>query len=173
MQLLGDGTFQSTFFAEKLLHFFLAKPIPNTIRLCMNQLTVKWINTTRRKNALYKWDVASLRAKVDKYNYDCSKSLGEKVIVIQLTALLLQVAILNRCQNFKSSITENLLTQDEINMFKEINRYKTSEEITLKYSQKHVKILEHSFNIFANIKEKMYKLNPLIFISLPEFSFGC
>ena len=110
--------------------------------------------------------MASLRAKVDKY----SKSLGEKVIVIQLTALLrdpLQVAILNRCQNFKSSITENLLTQDEINMFKEINRYKTSKEITLKYSQKHVKILEHSFNICAKINEKMYKLNPLIFISLP------
>ena len=50
---------------------------------------------------------------------------------------------------------------------------KTGKVIALEYTENDDRKLEHSFNLFVTLNINTNKLNPLHYISLPEYSFDC
>ena len=77
-------------------------------------------------------------------------------------------------QDFRSTLTTELPTQDEVDEFNNSNsKKKTGNEITLEYMENYIFILGHSFNLFVKLNMNTYKLNPLRYISLPSYSFDC
>ena len=76
-------------------------------------------------------------------------------------------------QDFRSSLTTKLPTQDEVDDFNNSNINKTGKELTLKYMEIDIFILGHCFNLFDRLNMNTYKLNPLHYISLPSYSFDC
>ena len=74
-------------------------------------------------------------------------------------------------QDFRSSLTTKLLTQDEVYDFYNSNSKKTGKELTLEYMENDIFILGHCFNLFVMLNMNTYKLNPLHYISLPGYSF--
>ena len=76
-------------------------------------------------------------------------------------------------EDFRSSLTNKLPTQAEVDNFNNSNSMKTGKELTLEYMENDVRILEHCFNLFVKINIDIYKLNPLHYISLPGYSFDC
>ena len=76
-------------------------------------------------------------------------------------------------QNFRSSLTTKLPTQDEDD-FNNSNSNKTGEELTLEYMEDIIFVFGHvCFNLFVKLNMNTYKLNPLHYISLPSYSFDC
>ena len=53
------------------------------------------------------------------------------------------------------------------------NSLKTGKEITLGFMENDVRNLEHFFNLFVKLNVDTYKLNHLLEISLPGYSFDC
>ena len=76
-------------------------------------------------------------------------------------------------ENFRSSLTAKLPTQADVDNFNNSNSMKTGKELTLEYTENDVRILEHCFNLFVKLNIVLYKLNPLLYISLSVFSFDC
>ena len=76
-------------------------------------------------------------------------------------------------QDFRSSLTTKLPTQDEVDDFNNSNSNKTVKELTLEYMENDIFILGHCFNLFVNLNMNTYKLNPLHYISPPSYSFDC
>ena len=76
-------------------------------------------------------------------------------------------------QDFRSSLTTKLTTQDEVDDFNISNSNKTGNELTLEYLKNDIFTLGHCFNLFVKLNMNTYKLNPLYYISLPSFSFDC
>ena len=54
-------------------------------------------------------------------------------------------------QDFGSSLTTKLPTQDEVNDFNNSNSNKTGKELTLEYMENDIFILGHSFNLFVKL----------------------
>ena len=76
-------------------------------------------------------------------------------------------------QDFRSSLTTKLPTQDEVDVFNNSNSNKTGEELSLEYMENGIFILGNCFNLFVKLNMNTYKLNPLYYISLPSYSFFC
>ena len=76
-------------------------------------------------------------------------------------------------QDFRSSLTTKLPTQDEVEDFNNSNSKKTGKELTLENIENDIFILVHRFNLFVKLNMNTYKLNPLRYISLPSYSFDC
>ena len=76
-------------------------------------------------------------------------------------------------QDFRSSLTTKLPTQDEVDDFNNSNSNKTGKELTLEYMENDIFILGHCFNLFVKLNMNTYKLNPLHYVSLPSYSFDC
>ena len=76
-------------------------------------------------------------------------------------------------QDFRSSLTTKLLTQDEVDDFNNSNSNKEGKELTLEYMESDIFILGHCFNLFVKLNMNTYKLNPLYYFSLPSYSFDC
>ena len=64
-------------------------------------------------------------------------------------------------QDFRSSLTTKLLTQDEVDDFKNSNSIKTGKELTLEYIEIDIFILGNCFNLFVKLNTNTYKPNPL------------
>ena len=64
-------------------------------------------------------------------------------------------------QDFRSSLTAKLPSQDEVDDFNNSNGYKTGKELTLEYMENDIFILGHCFNLFVKLHMNKYKLNPL------------
>ena len=76
-------------------------------------------------------------------------------------------------QDFRSSLTTKLPTQDEVDDFNNSNSKKPGKELTLEFMENDIFILGHCFNLFVKLNMNTYKLNPLHYISLPSYSFDC
>ena len=76
-------------------------------------------------------------------------------------------------QDFRSSLTTKLPTQDEVDNFNNSNSNKTGKKFTLEYMENDTFILGHCFNLFVKLNMNTYKLNPLHYISLPSYWFDC
>ena len=76
-------------------------------------------------------------------------------------------------QDFRSSLTNKLLPQSEVDEFNRSYSMKTDKELTLEYKEKDVSILERCFNLFVKFNIDIYILNLRHYISLPGFSFDC
>ena len=76
-------------------------------------------------------------------------------------------------EDFRSSLTNKLPNQVEVDKFNNSNSMKTGKKLTLVYMENDVRILEHCFNLFVKIDIDIYKLIPLHYISLPGCSFDC
>ena len=76
-------------------------------------------------------------------------------------------------QEFRSSLTTKLPSQDEVDDFNNSNSNKTSKELALEYMENDILILGYCFNLFVKLNLNTYKLNPLHYISLPRYSFDC
>ena len=73
-------------------------------------------------------------------------------------------------QDFRSSQTTKLPTQDEVDDFNNCNSNKTGKELTLEYMENDIFILGHCVNLFVKLNMNTYKLSPLHYISLPSYS---
>ena len=76
-------------------------------------------------------------------------------------------------QDFRSSLTTKLPTQDEVDDFNISNSNKTGKELTLEYMENDIFILGHCFSLFVKLNMNTYNLNPLHYISLPSYSLDC
>ena len=76
-------------------------------------------------------------------------------------------------QDFRSSLTIKLPTQDEVDDLNNSNNNKTGKELTLDYMENDIFILGHCFNLFVKLNMNKYKLKSLHYISLPSYSFDC
>ena len=76
-------------------------------------------------------------------------------------------------QDFRSSLTTKLPTQDEVDDFNNSNSKKTGKELTLEYMENDIFILGQCFNLIVKLNTNTHKLNPLHHISLPSYSFDC
>ena len=73
-------------------------------------------------------------------------------------------------EDFRSSLTAKLPTQADVGNFKISNSMKTGDELTLEYMKDDFRILENCVNLFFKLNIDIYKLNPLLYISLPGFA---
>ena len=76
-------------------------------------------------------------------------------------------------QDFRSSLTTKLPTQDEVDDFNNSNSNKTGRVLTLECMENDIFILGHCFNLFVKLNMNTYKRNPLHYISIPGYSFDC
>ena len=76
-------------------------------------------------------------------------------------------------EDIRSSLTAKPPTQADVDHFNNSHSMKTSEELTLEYMENDVRILEHCSNLFLRLNIDKYELNPLQYISLPDFRFDC
>ena len=78
-----------------------------------------------------------------------------------------------KIEDFKSSLHNKLPTQEEVDNFKNENSHKTGRDLTIKYLQNDVEILDYCMNEYVKLSMKEFKLNPLHYVSLPGYSFDC
>ena len=76
-------------------------------------------------------------------------------------------------EEFRSSLRVELPTQADVDNYNNSNSMKTGKELTLEYTEKDVRKLEHCFNLFVKLNVDIFKLNPLHYFSLPGFNFDC
>ena len=76
-------------------------------------------------------------------------------------------------EDFKSSLSNKLLTQEEVDIFNNENSHKTGKDLTIEYLQNDVEILDYCMNEYVKLSMKEFKLNPLHYVSLPVYSFDC
>ena len=76
-------------------------------------------------------------------------------------------------EDFKSSLSNNLLTQEEVDNFNKDNNNKTGKDLTIEYLQNDVKILDYCMNEYVKLSMKEFGHNPLHYVSLPGYSFDC
>ena len=84
-----------------------------------------------------------------------------------------------KIEDFKSSLSNKLPTQEEVHNFNNDsndfnkNSHKTGRDITIEYLQNDVEILYYCMNEYVKLSMKEFKLNPLHYVSLPGYSFDC
>ena len=76
-------------------------------------------------------------------------------------------------ENFKSSLSNKLPTQEEVDSFNKDNSHKTGKDLTIEYLQNDVEILDYCMNEYVKLSMKEFGLNPLHYVSLPGYSFDC
>ena len=76
-------------------------------------------------------------------------------------------------EDFKSSLSNKLPTQEEVDIFNKDNSHKTGRDLTIEYLQNDVEILDYCMNELVKLSMKEFKLNPLHYLSLPGYSFDC
>ena len=76
-------------------------------------------------------------------------------------------------ENCKSSLSNNLLTQEEVDNFKKDNSHKTGKDLTTEYLQNDVEILDYCTHEYVKLNMKEFGLNSLHYVSLPRYSFDC
>ena len=76
-------------------------------------------------------------------------------------------------EDFKSSLSNKLPTQEEVYNFNKNNSHKTGKSITIESSQNDLEILDYCMNEYVKLSMKDFGLNPLHYVSLPGYSFGC
>ena len=78
-----------------------------------------------------------------------------------------------KIKDFKSSLHNKLPTQEEVDNFNNENSHKTDKDLTMKFLQNDVEILDYCMNEYVKLSMKEFKLNPLHYVSLPGYSFDC
>ena len=76
-----------------------------------------------------------------------------------------------KIEDFKSSLSNKLPTQEEVYSINKDNSHKTGKDLTIEYLQNDVEILDYCMNEYAKLSMKEFGLNPLLFVSLPGYSF--
>ena len=77
-------------------------------------------------------------------------------------------------ENFKSSLSNKLPTQEEVDSFNKDNSHKTGKDLTIEYLQNDVEILHCCMNEYVKLSMKGFGLNQLHYVSLPlGYSFDC
>ena len=74
-------------------------------------------------------------------------------------------------ENFISSLSNKLPTQEEVDSFNKDNSHKTGKYLTIEYLQNDVEILDYCMNEYVKLSMKEFGLNPLHYVSLPGYSF--
>ena len=76
-----------------------------------------------------------------------------------------------KIENFISSLSNKLLTEEEVDIFNKDNSHKTVKDLTIEYLQNDVEILDYCMNEYVQLSMKEFELNPLHYVSLPSYSF--
>ena len=76
-------------------------------------------------------------------------------------------------EEFKSSLSNKLPTQEEVDIFNKDNNHKTGKDLTIEYLQNDLEILDYCMNEYVKLSMKEFRLNPLHYVSLPGYSFNC
>ena len=76
-------------------------------------------------------------------------------------------------ENFKSSPSNKLPTQEEVDSCNKDNSHKTGKDLTIEYSQNDVEILDYCMNENVKFSMKEFGLKPLHYVSLPGYSIDC
>ena len=72
-----------------------------------------------------------------------------------------------KIEDFKSSLHKKLPTQEDVDIFNKDNCHKTGKDLTIEYLQNDVEILDYCMNEYVKLNMKEFKLNPLLYVSLP------
>ena len=78
-----------------------------------------------------------------------------------------------KIEDFKSSLSNKLPTQEEVDIFNKDNSHKTGKDLTIEYLQNDVEILDYCMNEYVQLSMKEFNLNPLHYVSLPGYRFDC
>ena len=78
-----------------------------------------------------------------------------------------------KIEDFKSSLSNKLPTQEEVDFFNKDISHKTGKDLTIEYLENDVEILNYCMNEYVKLSMKVFKLNPLHYVSLPGYSFDC
>ena len=97
-------------------------------------------------------------------SYDSETASGSKATYDEVIGNL-------KIEDFKSSLSNKLPTQEEVDIFNKDNSHKTGKDLTIEYLQNDVEILDYCMNEYVKISMKEFKLNPLHYVSLPGYSF--
>ena len=76
-------------------------------------------------------------------------------------------------EDFKSSLSNRLPTQEEVDKFNKDNGHKTGKDLTIEYLQNDVEILHYCMNEYVKLSLKEFGPHPLLYVSLPSYSFDC
>ena len=76
-----------------------------------------------------------------------------------------------KIEDFKSSLSNKLPTQEEVHIFNKDNSHKTGKDLTIEYLQNDVEKSDYCMNEYVQLSMKEFKLNPLHYVSLPGYSF--
>ena len=76
-------------------------------------------------------------------------------------------------EDFKSSLSNKLPTQVEVDIFNKNNSHKTGKYLTKESLQNDVEILDYCMNEYVKLSMKEFSLNSLHYVSLPGYSFDC
>ena len=76
-------------------------------------------------------------------------------------------------EDFKSSLSNKLPAQEEVDNFNKDNSRKSDNDLTIEYLQNDVETLDYCMNEYVKISMKEFGFNPLHYVSLPGYSFGC
>ena len=78
-----------------------------------------------------------------------------------------------KIEDFESSLSKKLPTQEEVDKFNKDNSHKTGKDLTIEYLQNDVELLDYCMNEYVILSIKEFGLNPLHYVSLPCYSFDC
>ena len=98
--------------------------------------------------------------------YDSEAANGSKATYQEVIGNL-------KIEDFKSSLSNKLPTQEEVDIFNIDNSHKTGRHLTIKYLQNDVEILDYCMNEYVKLSMKVLKLKLLNYVSLPGYSFDC
>ena len=76
-------------------------------------------------------------------------------------------------EDFKSSLSDKLSTQEEVDNLYKDNSHKTGKDLTTEFLQNDVEILDYCVKKYVKLSLKDFVLNPLHYVSLPGYSFDC
>ena len=74
-------------------------------------------------------------------------------------------------EDFKSSLSNKLPTQEEFDNFNKDNSHKTVKDLTIECLQNDVEILDYCMNEYVKLSMKEFRLNPLHYVSLTGYNF--
>ena len=74
---------------------------------------------------------------------------------------------------FKSSLSNKLPTQEEVDIFNKDNSHKTGKDLIIEFLQNDVEIFDYCMNEYVQLSMKEFKLNPLHYLSFPGYILDC
>ena len=99
-------------------------------------------------------------------SYDSEAASGSKATYDEVIGNL-------KIEDFKSSLSNKLPTQEEVDIFNKDNSHKTGKDLTIEYLPNGLEILDYCMNEYVQLSMKEFKLNPRHHVSLPGYSFDC